>query len=1105
MEDIPTPANPPTPKTPPFRFSDEHTFGVTPFGVYCFVCNDAIGRPTVPITANTIQMHLQRREHGFIPDIKVCILATTLNNCIEARYGEIKDASEWITKKNTIRKCTCGVVFTSGSNVSRHQKTKKQRDPSSIHVVTMCNSYETSCGRVVDQTVMNKIENRQEIEICHQPPSELTTSLSPSRSITLSQSTSASLSTVSHSMIQSHKKKEYVPIQFSNRKWISTHLSHIKKLFLHLKRVDENLEPYLSMLKLLTINAKQDVFEQLRSDVAALGEEDNDGTLTFFKECTDEWVKIYCREHVNHLDGNVRRKIQNFFDEYILVNSGHNMNFNMRENESNIQKEMRLIITLSWKCYHTGELNDALKEELQPIVELIGEYKEMYGGMATEAAVQDMIQGLVIQRYFHFIFVEEKSCAFTLLLGQRVVAARLFRLKKASLPGSTSDRVLCMRPCGEYGSTLATQIHCYRLASSSLLTCTMKVSWDDILNQVTMSVLCHTLSPLIRNVRNMHSQKLEIRIKEVEDNGDITIDDYYFPRCLWSKLIPTLNDGLEQCLSQIFMDDEWKRFVDMTTALNVSRVSNNSTDTTQKDLLHYDFFVNQNGRLTNEKDLLFKDHVSAEVFAELTAHVMICLHGLGVGSCRVAEIIRIQLHQVYWKRDCLYYKTVSIKKPKSSAPNSRHVVHKLPPSTSRFLLLYDYVGRKYCEDRETFIFDVRHNPMDNDYDNKKVHPTFANIFGLGSNCNCLVMRHLYTSICNFLFPGDINNFDESIVSTVSEVAELSGHSSETHRRFYSSYINREFFFNKYHRNLGSDVSVDDEQREPLGMATADDTLQCLRSLKGVSASFLSDLQRDVVMDSCNNLFKHTFCSLGCGGGKSMTWTISTMRFQIHGHRPKTSLVVIPYCFLLEHHVSSMKSVMGQCRRRISIDSLKGNEIHENVMPNVLRDKDSLPSILFLSLEGMAALVKHHYSYLELLASEGYLFKIYLDECHTVLNELNFRDKYLKLQELSGLGVPMMVLSGSFQKAFISQYLCFMFGEEDESRYNYICDDNVVGNPCLQLRHIASEGYKTECCDYIRERLHYSPDNHIHVIVSTLDEGMLQMNNCFFKAILSNKL
>ena len=65
------------------------------------------------------------------------------------------------------------------------------------------------------------------------------------------------------------------------------------------------------------------------------------------------------------------------------------------------------------------------------------------------------------------------------------------------------------------------------------------------------------------------------------------------------------------------------------------------------------------------------------------------------------------------------------------------------------------------------------------------------------------MRHVYTQICNYLFPKNNNNeLEQTSVSTVGVEAEMSGHSEETHEKFYDSTIDKEGFFRKFHRSIG---------------------------------------------------------------------------------------------------------------------------------------------------------------------------------------------------------------------------------------------------------------------------------------------------------------
>ena len=99
------------------------------------------------------------------------------------------------------------------------------------------------------------------------------------------------------------------------------------------------------------------------------------------------------------------------------------------------------------------------------------------------------------------------------------------------------------------------------------------------------------------------------------------------------------------------------------------------------------------------------------------------------------------------------------------------------------------------------------------------------------------------------------------------------------------------------------------------------------------------------------------------------------------------IVVIPYCFLLDHHVHNARKLLGQCVD-ISIISLKGKDIEENILPNDLRDRDTLPSLLFVSLEAIRMLIEYHEYYFGELQMNDRLFKIY-PTLHNIITFQNF--------------------------------------------------------------------------------------------------------------------
>lgn len=466
---------------------------------------------------------------------------------------------------------------------------------------------------------------------------------------------------------------------------------------------------------------------------------------------------------------------------------------------------------------------------------------------------------------------------------------------------------------------------------------------------------------------------------------------------------------------------------------------------------------------------------------------------LGLGSTRITELFRLKHSQVYWKNDSFYYLSISHKRANVNISDKKVVTHKLPPSISRYILLYDCIGREFCKGRDAFLFNGNEGNLDPNYDNKKFFSEFARMLELNANCSCLVMRHLYTGICNYLFPGNNNNFDRNIVSTVGCIAEMSGHSVETHEQYYSSAIDKETFFEKYHQGLGEDVlfETDSLARQLIpSLVTEEEALHVLKMMLGVNARFLSELQKQLILDSCNNMYKHTFCTIGCGGGKSMSWMVPPMRQSLRGVRPRLSLVIVPYCFLIDHHMSSAMGLVGQ-RTSITIECLKGKDVDDNIRPNVLRDKHSLPSILFLSLEATKLLVDYHFDFLEELGNENLFYKIFIDECHTLLSELSFRSNYHALGKLAGLNIPTVLFSGSFQRRFVKDYLKFMFGSDDLKLYNLFIDKKILGGKLVRIEHKSSSRYIGESCNSIIEYISRFKDSSVHVIVATLDEGEYQ--------------
>ena len=103
---------------------------------------------------------------------------------------------------------------------------------------------------------------------------------------------------------------------------------------------------------------------------------------------------------------------------------------------------------------------------------------------------------------------------------------------------------------------------------------------------------------------------------------------------------------------------------------------------------------------------------------------------------------------------------------------------------------------------------------------------------------------------------------------------------------------------------------------------------------------------------------HCLCGIGCGGGKSLAWILPIIQRTISGCTSKMNIVIIPYCFLLKHHYTATTELI-QATHNFNVEALTGRDIEDNILPNYLRDRETLPALLFISLEGIAKLLKYH--------------------------------------------------------------------------------------------------------------------------------------------------
>ena len=241
-------------------------------------------------------MHNKREGHRYKDGLTATSIANELKMAIAQRYGHIRDYSPWIKKKNIKTwVCTCGEIFAKAANVERHIERSEKKNPECVHQAMISMSVSTVCERIISVEKINAMVE----EAVNEAPS-----LMPPDKNTCS--------TI-----------EYIPITSNNNKWLTVSLAKIKNIFTPYKRPNESIDAYLSSLKLLTIHENSAVRSRIVDSLGLVENSDrssSDSTLIFLMDSCKVWIKDYCREHVNMLDGKSRFRLQSYFDETILVN-----------------------------------------------------------------------------------------------------------------------------------------------------------------------------------------------------------------------------------------------------------------------------------------------------------------------------------------------------------------------------------------------------------------------------------------------------------------------------------------------------------------------------------------------------------------------------------------------------------------------------------------------------------------------------------------------------------------------------------------------------------------------------------------------------------------
>jgi superfamily II DNA helicase RecQ len=487
----------------------------------------------------------------------------------------------------------------------------------------------------------------------------------------------------------------------------------------------------------------------------------------------------------------------------------------------------------------------------------------------------------------------------------------------------------------------------------------------------------------------------------VDIEGNIAVDGFEFPKSIWSHLVGIVFDQAMSCFRMLIVGNKWERVLDVSVPLHVSTCTDGDFDFALADSSY------------SSSDVLLVADFEMIYFDKIVSYLRLAMHGMGLGSMRLQELVSLSIRHGVWHRGTLYYSSTSIKKFTHKSTGGNAVDHKLPVCLGRLFVLFRSIVRNLTSVGIDKTMIVPHRKSAT----HSISDAVSEIFQFDERPDATQIRHMWTSICNIVFPsGEVS----ATLSAVEDVAEMSGHSAATHSRTYGSAVcdGKEYLYRKYHDALGDATSP--ESAGPV-VITEFDLKAGLEYSFGQGASYTCEAQKSLVKSMLSPT--HCHASLPCGAGKSMAWLLPLVAKALKNSSQQAfSIVVLPYKFLASYHCQMADTFLRSLN--VWVAMFQPNEFGPTSFPTDLQDDTILPDIVFLSLDGLNRLIKHQVARLRRLCQHGKVTTMFLDEIHTIFFE-GFRSSYEMLPRLASLGIPIVTMSATVPRPYLPHLLRYL--------------------------------------------------------------------------------
>jgi superfamily II DNA helicase RecQ len=797
--------------------------------------------------------------------------------------------------------------------------------------------------------------------------------------------------------------------------------------------------------------------EKVKTDFISIHSPPNPATESFLvklHQLAEVWLLNYAQKNIKMVPGNLRAALQTFEGNEV-EDVSQRWTYTMQHDPSTLLFELKKLLSFAYRRGLFAAKSFDFRD-----------------GFSIAYFLKDLMLEIPPSVQHHPLAVE-----FCLMTG--------FRVEK-------KDSKIKMISCDTISSAIAKVASVLKAAICSVICSFLEDAFTlhgpALIMAVRKSHVLHFLSPMLRQIREMHRRLPKRRKTTIDEIGNITVDQFSFRFDDWSQIVPQTVRLMNVAVSNLAVGSWWEPVVDVLS--NIKVVVDDDTG---------DLFLADICPVWKPDSVFPLDH-----FDHLTALLEMAFHGFGGGSARLNELRDPTMFHCLFTNNTIYYTLSSLKGFNAMSQRTcKEIERKLPPIITRYFLLFRSLVQTKgsffpsCSNAPRLIFPTRNNRSD-------VRPShiIRDLFSLSAVPNMTQVRHFWAGVSNFVTGGQPNHFLSS--STIG--ASKMGHSSLTHSMTYSSQQvgSEETHFSAYHFAIGD--TSHQTSRSPATLSLADlRAAMRLRYPTSASASnsnnnYFSLQQKELVEFGYGTTFtkpQHCIALLAPGEGKSECYIIPTIARLLTNQSSKTIIHVSPYRFLAGYQFATCSAAFEKHGLKANIRIFTGQDItSDGVLPEELRERENLPSLLFLNLDALNNLF--HYSGELFKSWVDVVNKIVIDEAHTILSETSFRDTYKVYSKLPSLGIPIVVLSGSMPTFAVSKFTkkLGLSKTDDMSDLKVIHGNHVVGQfpQGFKIKVAFSSLYVNLAARFVQKKMDSSgglsgPLCAAHIIVAEKKDGI----------------